>query len=74
MSHEGVLYCKQHHSELFRPKAVVNREDDIKNGTQDAIRETFATRRSYRGCIFFKTFGCFRSSQGTGAENGDDSS
>jgi len=38
MSHEGVLYCKQHHSELFRPKAVVNREDDIKNGTQDAIR------------------------------------
>ena len=24
MSHEGVLYCKPHHQELFRPKAVVN--------------------------------------------------
>ena len=57
MSHEGVLYCKQHHSELFRPKAVVNREDDIKNGTQDAIRETLATRCIYRGSIFSKTLG-----------------
>merc|ERR1712038_2056496 len=33
MSHEGVLYCKPHHQELFRPKAVVN---DILNDKKDA--------------------------------------
>ena len=39
MSHEGVLYCKLHHGELFRPKAVVNKDDDIKNGSQEAVRK-----------------------------------
>lgn len=24
MSHEGVIYCKPHHKELFQPKAVRN--------------------------------------------------
>ena len=32
MSHEGVLYCKPHHKELFQPKAVVN---DILNEKKD---------------------------------------
>ena len=33
MSHEGVLYCKPHHQELFRPKAVIN---DILNEKKEA--------------------------------------
>lgn len=33
MSHEGVLYCKPHHQELFRPKAVFN---DILNEKKEA--------------------------------------
>ena len=37
MSHEGVIYCKPHHKELFQPKAVVNSEPDAKNGNQDAV-------------------------------------
>ena len=24
MSHEGIIYCKPHHRELFQPKVVVN--------------------------------------------------
>jgi hypothetical protein len=24
MSHEGILYCKPHHRELFQPKVVKN--------------------------------------------------
>ena len=33
MSHEGVIYCKPHHRELFQPKAVVN---DILDDKRDA--------------------------------------
>jgi len=45
MSHEGVLYCKLHHGELFRPKAVVNKDDDIKNGSQEAVRRHMEQQR-----------------------------
>jgi hypothetical protein len=38
MSHEGILYCKPHHRELFQPKVVVREHDDVHNTkTQEAI-------------------------------------
>ena len=38
MSHEGVLYCKPHHRELFQPKVVVREHDEPANTrTQEAI-------------------------------------
>jgi len=39
MSHEGVLYCKPHHKELFLPKTVKNDIIDVNNvtETQEAV-------------------------------------
>jgi hypothetical protein len=39
MSHEGVLYCKPHHKELFQPKVVRSDIFDVDNSTpsQEAI-------------------------------------
>lgn len=39
MSHEGVLYCKPHHKELFLPKTVKSDIIDVENvtKTQEAI-------------------------------------
>jgi len=39
MSHEGIIYCKFHHKELFQPKVVKEDLVDVsgKNFTQDAI-------------------------------------
>jgi len=38
MSHEGILYCKPHHRELFQPKVVVREHDEVQNTrTQEAI-------------------------------------
>ena len=34
MSHEGVLYCKPHHKELFMPKAAKNDAFDVENVTK----------------------------------------
>ena len=34
MSHEGVLYCKPHHKELFQPKVVKSDIIDVENPTQ----------------------------------------
>jgi hypothetical protein len=38
MSHEGVLYCKPHHRELFQPKVVVREHDEpVNTRTQEAV-------------------------------------
>ena len=42
MSHEGVIYCKPHHKELFQPKAVImdildDKRDAKAKKTQDII-------------------------------------
>lgn len=39
MSHEGELYCKPHHKELFMPKTVTNDIIDVENvtKTQEAV-------------------------------------
>ena len=45
MSHEGIIYCKPHHKELFQPKVVKSDLVDLENKkskssgsfTQDAI-------------------------------------
>ena len=50
MSHEGVIYCKPHHKELFQPKVVLDDIIDVNNPdkkkkkkgasfTEDAIGE-----------------------------------
>ena len=49
MSHEGVLYCKPHHRELFQPKVVVREHDEPANTrTQEAIGERQLEQRKYR--------------------------
>ena len=39
MSHEGILYCKPHHKELFMPKTVKSDIIDVENvtKTQEAV-------------------------------------
>jgi hypothetical protein len=40
MSHEGIIYCKPHHRELFQPKVVVNDIlDDKKDGKNKKTQE-----------------------------------
>ena len=49
MSHEGVLYCKPHHRELFQPKVVVREHDEPANTrTQEAIGERQLEQRKDR--------------------------
>jgi hypothetical protein len=46
MSHEGVLYCKPHHRELFQPKVVVREHDNEANTrTQEAIGKKNVIKR-----------------------------
>ena len=46
MSHEGVIYCKPHHKELFQPKAVImdildEKRDSKAKKTQEIIGNDF---------------------------------
>lgn len=48
MSHEGVIYCKPHHRELFQPRVVKSDLMDVEarsssSFTQEAISEFIAT-------------------------------
>ena len=50
MSHEGVIYCKPHHKELFQPKAVImdildDKRDAKAKKTQDIIGNCLSNLR-----------------------------
>ena len=49
MSHEGVIYCKPHHKELFQPKAVImdildEKRDSKAKKTQEIIGNNLRIR------------------------------
>ena len=53
MSHEGILYCKPHHKELFLPKAARNDAFDVEtmSKTQEAIMKHQEQQRKHETII-----------------------
>ena len=87
MSHEGVIYCKPHHKELFQPKAVImdildDKRDAKAKKTQDIIGNCLYNfrinpKRRFESKLIL-IVSCFewnfRFSQGAREKNGDHSS
>ena len=53
MSHEGVIYCKPHHKELFMPKTVRSDIIDVQNVTkqQEAVLKHQEAQRNHETII-----------------------
>ena len=53
MSHEGVIFCKPHHKELFMPKTVKSDIIDVQNVTkqQEAVLKHQEQQRKHETII-----------------------